>query len=484
MLAGVRTALLLLLCPSVAIAHGRPAALGRIVQDPSRPSRLVAQATWGLAISEDGGARWQWLCAAALGVDARNQDPPIAISGDGTILASTFDGLITSRDHACTWGTPSDALRDVYTIDVVRAPGPPERLLAISTGSIEPDTLWQSEDLGATFTPLATDFGQGVLLDQARVAPSRPGRIYLSAHIAGDVATRRVLLLSSDDGGASFQPHALPIAGTEWGGWILGVSPDDPDVVFVRVTHFDGEEVPERILRTRDGGTNWEEVLRLPYTGGMTYGPDGAILIASRRGGVHRSEDGGDSFRVVDATLALTCLHTIDGTIWACADNARSGYAIGRSQDGVTFEPVATLSDIGALYACPSCSPAGYLCPHWLPDVIVDLHLDADLPDGYVVTEAGTGLPRDAAPPAECIDASALDGGIDAGPASAAAGCGCRIAARKKDRGLWALFAAALGLAITRDRARRAGAARARACAGARRASDRAGAAPPRCRRG
>ena len=82
------------LFPALVCAHARPASLVHLAFDPGDPSRMVAQATWGLAISEDGGASFTWTCAAAFGVDARNEDPPIALTADGAVLLATFDGLV------------------------------------------------------------------------------------------------------------------------------------------------------------------------------------------------------------------------------------------------------------------------------------------------------------------------------------------------------------------------------------------------------
>ena len=64
-----------------ASAHGRPPYVERIAFDPNDPGRIVLQFSYGLVVSEDGGASWTWVCGAAYGIDAGWEDPDITITG-------------------------------------------------------------------------------------------------------------------------------------------------------------------------------------------------------------------------------------------------------------------------------------------------------------------------------------------------------------------------------------------------------------------
>src|SRR5690606_16009801 len=109
---------LLTIAPSVAAAHGRPPAIGVVREEPGAPAHLTARGTWGLATSDDGGARWRWVCSAAYGVDARNEDPSLEVMEEGRLLLGTFGGLLASDDGGCSWTRPSSALADVYVTDL------------------------------------------------------------------------------------------------------------------------------------------------------------------------------------------------------------------------------------------------------------------------------------------------------------------------------------------------------------------------------
>jgi photosystem II stability/assembly factor-like uncharacterized protein len=409
-------ALLLLLAtaaPPRARAHGRPPALGDLQARPGQPERLVARATWGLAISDDGGERWRWLCAAVMGVDARTEDPAIAVTADGAIVAATFGGLLRSDDGGCSWSRPAAALADVFVVDLWRVDG--RGLLAVAAGADGEDRLFRSDDAGRSWRALGESFGE-VLVDRVRSAPSAPRRVYASGSLPSRGGRdRRAFLLHSDDGGASFERAELPLEEGERAFDLWAVDPSDPDVLYGQVLHFDGEDAPERIVRSEDGGRTFETVLRIPYVGGLLVTEAGAVYAGSRLGGLWRAPDGRDFQRL--ASLPVTCLAEAGGALWACLDEARAGHALARSEDGRRFETVLRLAGIDAMVECPRCSPAGIECRAWAGDIAYDLGLDASPPPGFD-PDGGTGGPRDAGRPEECRS-------------EPAPGCGCRAGGRR-----------------------------------------------------
>lgn len=77
------------------------------------------------------------------------------------------------------------------------------------------------------------------------------------------------------------------------------------------------EEAPRRVIRSRDGGASWEQVLTTPtgwetLSGSIATGPDGRVYVTvvgsldetgNRPIGVYRSTDNGLNWRELDATL-------------------------------------------------------------------------------------------------------------------------------------------------------------------------------------
>ncbi|MFK7987938.1 MAG: hypothetical protein AB8I08_18105 [Sandaracinaceae bacterium] len=416
--------------PATASAHGRPASMGRIVEDPLSPGRRVARATWGLARSDDG-TNWRWGCAASYGVDARNEDPAIAYAR-GAIVLGTFEGLLRSTDEGCTWERPSELLTNVFVVEVVALT--PDRLMAVGALTAQPDQLFESVDAGQTWTRLGAPFGDVVI---ERLLPAGDV-LYASGSLADDGEGNRVpTLLRSEDGGLRFEATPVPIEEGERGLVVWATALDDADVIYAEMLHFNGEPAPERILRSEDAGATWETVLRLPYVGGLVVTPEG-VFVGSRLGGLHHAEDG-RSFETIDPDLAVTCLSDLSDGLFVCVDEAISGYALGR-WNGADVDVLTRLSEIDEPMICAPCSDVGAVCPAWEPDIIVDLGLDAELPPDFD-PDAATGAPRDAGLPSECR------------PESPSPGCGCRLAGsgpRATNAAVW--LCGLLGLVCLRRR--------------------------------
>lgn len=422
--------------PCPAAAHGRPAALGQLVASPEDPNRLVARGTWGLAISLNGGATWRWSCAAAYGVDARNEDPPLTVFRGGRLAVATFEGVFVSDGTGCDWGRPTGAPANTFVIDVVRGASSDEGYLVATAFEVD-DRIFRTRDAGMSWQPVGDPIA-GVLVDRIRAAPSDERIVYLSAAMparAGEA--REVFTLRSGDAGESFARRLFALEPGETNLLLEGVDAADPSRLYARVTHFGGELEPERVVRSIDGGDSWETILRIPDVGGVVFDADGALFVGSRLGGVHRSSDGGDTFEQV-SSLTARCLMASEGSLWLCNDEAVDGRALSRSSDsGGSFAPVVKLREIVELLPCPACSEVGYTCPAWSPDVAFDLGLDAGVDAGF--SDAGTGAPRDAEAPALCL----ADGGTSP---TAPSGCACRAASSRAEPTEWLGLGALLWL--------------------------------------
>ncbi|MFK7987258.1 MAG: WD40/YVTN/BNR-like repeat-containing protein [Sandaracinaceae bacterium] len=421
---------IMLALPGAAFAHGRPPFVGNLQFHPSDPNVLVAQATWGFVLSEDGGESWQWLCAASAYVDPVREDPPFAIMPDGAMLVGSFAGLTRSTPERCMFTFPDEALRDVYIIDVLRDPTTPTTAWAVLTDGAGPDSLWRTTDSGETFAQVGENIEE-ILLERVRVAPSDSQRVYLSGAIPISMTDgmRQAFVLRSSNGGATFERTQIPLLDGERNLHVLAVDPRSPDRVFVRVLRRLTDDRAERLLLSEDGGVTFEAVSEYgsnedgPIAGlrvisDVTFSADGTQVFATsaKLDGLFRSDDAGATFQQVEGGNLL-CVEAREGELWLCGDELKDGWSLAQSEDaGETRETQLVFSQVGDLVACPACSEVGYICPEWFPDLAQDLGLDAGAGgvDGGV-----TGLPRTVEPPETCDGAVAR---VDAGPPPSDAG--------------------------------------------------------------
>ncbi|MGE0791174.1 MAG: MYXO-CTERM sorting domain-containing protein [Sandaracinaceae bacterium] len=436
--------------PSAASAHGRPPFFGRIERVSGSTDRMIARATFGIVTTDDGGGDWRWICAAGIGYDPTSEDPPVLAQADGSVLVGGFRGLIRSEPDRCAWSRPIAELTNVYVIDIESLPSDPSTVYAVSTDGAGPDYLFVSFDGGGSFVPVSEPVDE-VLLERVRVAPSDPMRVYLSGAqpMSASNPTRRGFFFRSDDGGQTLTRIEVELVDEERNVHLLAVDPTDPDRVLVRMTRREDDVRDERVLLTEDGGETFTEVLTTRRVSGAVFSSDGARAWLTAALGVRPpdgamaglfvSDDGGASFtRRQDGNL--TCVARFDDELWICAYELTDGYSLARSTDGGdSFTTMLEFHQLGRGPDCGVCTPIGFTCPGWYPDLAYDLRLDGGmnaLPDGSV-----TGAPRDAAPPAQCIDG----GLVDAGPPEEMPTCGCRTASRSGPSWVgWALLSLAL----------------------------------------
>lgn len=400
-------------------AHGRPPSFQSIRVDPTDDQHLVAQATWGLATSRDGGASWQWTCAAAYDVDPRMEDPRVRFDAAGTLLLATFNGLHAS-DDGCEFreGGPTEPAFAGWPLAVDLAPD--GSLYVTTTVSFAPDELWR-RDADGTWAVIASVGTEQDLIDTLLVAPSEGSRVYLGGgSVRLEDRSRRLAVEVSDDGGRTFRRTPIERLGEEYSVHLLAADPADPDTVWGVVRHFDGEDLPERVIRSTDGGASFSQRLALAQVRSILVRGD-EVWVGGALGGLHRSRDRGETFELL-SEARVRCLSEVGERVMICGDPTGEEtvppFALAAWDEGAGLEPVLALSEVVQMRACPRCSHVGITCPAWLPDIVLDLELDPEeagfegmLPD----PDAGTGGPRDAGLPFEC-------GGP---PPPASDGCGC-----------------------------------------------------------
>ena len=383
----------LLSIASSAAAHGRFPEAQQLVEHPSDPEMLGLSTTFGFVVSRDGGESWRWICRLATGAGA-TEDPVFAIAADGSLLGGVFGGLVRSPD-GCLWDRPEPALTGRVVYDVVRHPTQPQTFFALTSDGGQANALFRSDDDGIHWSPTSEPIAP-ILFERVRIAPSDPRIIYLSgAYPRTASSPRRPFVHRSRDGGSTWE--ALPFdfrSEDERNLRLLAVDPARPEVLFMRVVKDPGAG-PERLVRSEDAGATWETVLELAELTDLLVGPDGVVWVggknraavgegdagapASSPHGLWRSDDGGNTFREVRGDLSVGCLAWRAGALWACADNYRDGFALGRSMDeGATFEPVLRFEELAGPVECPPTSDTAVQCA-MTPgdaDIYADLHVE------------------------------------------------------------------------------------------------------------
>ncbi|MBL8601848.1 MAG: hypothetical protein JNK72_07990 [Myxococcales bacterium] len=109
MLSRVVLALAGLMLGQEALANGRFPNAGMVVRGRGASANTVMlQATFGVIVSRDRGASWQWICEEAYS-EPSGWDPPIAVTASGALLLGMPDGLRNSSD-GCSWHREGPAL--------------------------------------------------------------------------------------------------------------------------------------------------------------------------------------------------------------------------------------------------------------------------------------------------------------------------------------------------------------------------------------
>jgi photosystem II stability/assembly factor-like uncharacterized protein len=257
--------------------------LDHIVFDPSNPD-VIYIAAWNAQApdsdgdifrSRDGGKTWSVLA----GMHGRSiRALALAPSDPSVLVAGALDGVFRSRDRGETWERISPEnhpeLRTVESVAI--DPANPDVIYA-GTWHL----AWKTEDDGKNWHSIKKGVIDdsdvfSIVIDQANAA-----NLYISA-CSG--------IYRSDSGGELFQKiQGIPYSARRTRS--LRIDPSDHKTVYAGTT--------EGLWKTTDGGATWKRM-----TGSNVVINDVAIdprqpsrvLLATDRGGVLASNDGGASF--------------------------------------------------------------------------------------------------------------------------------------------------------------------------------------------
>lgn len=403
-----------------AAANGRFPSAGQIVVDPGDGNHLLVRTTYGVLSTTTAGEPWTWICEQAIGFSDQ-QDPPMAFTGDSTVLAGLVTGLRLSSDAGCGW-TGAAGLEDRFVVDVSASKGDGQTAVALaiaSAGATVVTELWTSTNAGHTWKKggALPDGFFGLTVD---IAPSQPKRLWLSGRYGKPDYPG--VLERSDDGGATWERFDIPGSDDQSLPYIGAVDPSDPDVVYVRL---DGEP-DDTLVVTRDGGASFTPALTMGSMLAFAVSPDGATVLAGGdKDGVHRAAAKDLAFDKV-SDVGIKCLAWAESGLWACADEFRDAFTVGTSTDqGATWQPRAHLTRLCGPLDCPASSGVTTLCTDQWGAVKLTLKTEP------------------------CGASSSSSGGA----AAPGDGCGCSAPGRAAGAAAWS----ALGALWLLSRRRRAG---------------------------
>jgi len=354
-------------CASPALANGRFPRADQLVAAPGQSEQLVLRATFGLLVSRDAGATWDWICEKAIGFEGQ-EDPAVALLSGGRLLAGIAAGLSQTSDSFCAWQFASLPVAGVELVDLTVRPLQPESAVALAWQRTDAKgsnafgyraLFFSTNDAGSSWQSYGTGIDPSVLVLTVDVAPSDPHRLYASGIRP---AARTAALFVSTDDGQTWVERAAPFdSPREQGLYIAAVDPLVPERVYLRSSGASSS----RLLVTSDAGASFDVLFSgrsllgfaLAAEGSEIYvgGPEDGLWWASRDARVFEQR----------SSLPVLCLLSLPNQLYACS-NEQLGFALGVSADGGRqFSALLHLSEVRGPIGCAPETSAGACGEAW-----------------------------------------------------------------------------------------------------------------------
>jgi photosystem II stability/assembly factor-like uncharacterized protein len=240
--------------PRVARANGAFPESFQLVLPEDRLAQIVLGTNFGLIISDDGGGTWNWTCEQ----QATMNGYFYAVSGppdDRFFSLSSLVGLAYSDDTTCSWTTAKGTIERVVATDYFIDPTNPKHVLVLgaSPDPTQPSVVLPSNDGGATFQDPIFTAPVGATFAGVEIARGAPQTIYISMYTSVPAPGVHPKLLRSSDGGMNWDTLDVePLLGSNTFR-IIAVDPDDAKVISLRVVEPDGDT----FAISRDGGMSF-----------------------------------------------------------------------------------------------------------------------------------------------------------------------------------------------------------------------------------
>ena len=347
-----------------ALANGRAPGTSTINFQRGHETNIVVGLTFGLLISHDNGASWQWTCEDNLPYMGM-YDPSYAWGATGSLFATTFSGLRDSADQACVF--------DPTTLAVITPPAtaPPfmSNVVIAPNGDVyataaDPTDgyIYRSTDDGMTFPQTAMP---GMLKDwwqTLTVAPSLPTRVYLTGYRIEGGTSKVFLMFESIDSGVSFTQLPVTDFTTSKNSTIeiAGIDPTNPEIVYARVT-LENNNIGDAIYRSTNA--RHDAGPRSSSKGDSLHAfvvrSNGDLVAGTPTLGTYVSHDGGTSWNPLveaaapqlprrESARRAVGVHANYGSNQIPAD----GFGIMKTTDLATWTGVLKYQDINAPVTC------------------------------------------------------------------------------------------------------------------------------------
>ena len=335
---------------TLAVANGRPPATSSINFRHGHEQDIAVGITFGLLLSHDGGQSWQWVCEDAVHY-AGVYDPAFAYTQSGALFATTLTGLEVERDGCNFDPTP------LATVDISASALAANGDLFVAASMSTDPKLYKSTDDGKTFPITAMPAPAGVWWDTIAAAPSDPMRVYATGYHF--TTTRMFDVFRSIDGGVSYTPMQLTGVTTTANSeiFIVGVSPQNPDELYIRVTFQTINAISEAVYVSTNAGDSWTKIRDETATLSFLLRANGDLVIATKTAAVvSRAPSGGATWEALPSPPHINCLvENAAGEVWACTDNYGTEAAGAmKTTDLVTWTPVLRYQDIQGPLDCPA----------------------------------------------------------------------------------------------------------------------------------
>jgi hypothetical protein len=389
------------LLSSGAAAHGGLPQTQDLYLHPSDPDTIVASATFGLLVSEDRGATWDWVCVQSIPGGRLGFVQPAVLTSDGTVLMATADGLMRGANLGCE---PSfvPEFESRYMADIVRDPTDARTLYLLESEGTAMNRVYRSTDEGVSWDEYGVPLPMGFLPERIRVTSD--GYLYTGGTFPPTPETeRRARVFVSNDAAMSWTEVTIAIEMDERNLFLLEAH--DPGLVYA---HIPGD-LRDRFIVSTDHGMTFGDFDSIPAAMTVTGRPIGFARTASgvyygnTERGLFHSPDGMPGVEI-DTDVDTACLKAVGTDLYMCANGLVDGYSIGRaSLPALTFEPLLEFADIAGPRACGGEVEA--TCDMWWDDLLRDVGRGSEIPDGGFVADGG----RDGG--SGPIDAAGLDAG-------------------------------------------------------------------------
>ena len=257
------------------------APIQKILFDPSNRARLLGfggnHHGWGGSVAEYGGVyestnagnSWRRLGTVRRGGDIVEA----AFAGESSTMlyaAVRNHGVCVSEDSGATWQLRTNGLPSGRVRDLVVHPSAPLVVYAamqnrpVGNGQYEAGGVWMTADGGAHWTPRNVGLRQNAggdpnlvsKFESIAIHPLDPNRL-----VTSDTAWDNAGAYVSDNGGETWTKYHARSIDMPSGANLTGIEFDlsNPDIVF----GFGAEY----LLRSRDGGRNWEDMTSMVVDG-------------------------------------------------------------------------------------------------------------------------------------------------------------------------------------------------------------------------